>query len=88
MLIPPGRPPPEPPSPEPPSPEPPPDDEPESPAGILGMGLPAFVIGIHSAVAGLETEGAKAVLIVVAGLAMIGLSFFCSGWCWQESRLR
>jgi hypothetical protein len=52
------------------------------------MGLPAFVIGIHSAVAGLETEGAKAVLIVVAGLAMIGLSFFCSGWCWQESRLR
>ena len=78
MLIPPGR----------PLHEPPPDNEPESPAAILGMGLFAFALGTHSAVAGLDTEGAKAVLLVVAGLAFIGLSFFCLGWSWRESRRR
>jgi hypothetical protein len=52
------------------------------------MGLFAFALGTYSAVAGLDTEGAKAVLLVVAGLAFIGLSFFCLGWSWRESRRR
>jgi hypothetical protein len=88
MLIPPERPPPEPPPAERPPPEPPPDDEPESPAAILGMGLFAFTLGTYIAVAGLDTEGAKAVLLVVAGLAFMGLSLFCFGWSWRESRRR
>jgi len=52
------------------------------------MGLFAFAIGIHSAVAELETEDAEAVLFLVAGLTLLGSSIFCFGWCWQESRRR
>jgi hypothetical protein len=83
MLIPPGPPPLGPPPPEPAS-----DDERDSPAAILGMGLFAFTFGIYSAVAGLDTEGAKAVLFVVLGFVSIGVSFYCFGWSWRESRRR
>ena len=68
--------------------EPPSDEGPESPAAILGMGLFAFTAGIYIAVDGLETEGAKAVLLVVLGLVLIGGSFFCFGWSWREARRR
>jgi hypothetical protein len=83
MLIPGERPPPQRPRPEPPS-----DDPPESPAVILGMGLFALTAGTYGAVAGLDTEGAKAVLFVVLGLVLIGVSFFCFGWSWREFRRR